>query len=90
MNEKTILTRSEQATFEIVAGEAIIIDLNSGVYFSLNEVGTEFWEMLDGAQSIGDHAAVIAAKYGVEKVMVATDLLEIAEKMGADKLVEQG
>ena len=62
MDEKTILQRSENAAFEVVAGEAILIRLDTGTYFSLNKVGTEFWEMLDGRQSISDHAAVIAEK----------------------------
>lgn len=90
MDGNTILTRSDNATFEVVADEAILIHLTTGTYFSLNKVGTEFWEMLDGRQSIGDHAAVIAAKYEVEPEMVTADLVELAGKMAADDLVVTG
>jgi hypothetical protein len=84
----TVLKRSDEAAFEVVAGEAILIRLDTGTYFSLNKVGTEFWEMLDGEQSISDHAAVIANKYEVDVEMVQGDLLELAGKMAADDLVE--
>lgn len=87
MDQHTILRRSENAVFEVVAGEAILIRLDTGTYFSLNKVGTEFWEMLDGKQSIGDQAAVIAAKYDVDITTVSADLLELAGKMAADNLV---
>lgn len=87
MDETTILKRSENATFEVVAGEAILIQLDTGTYFSLNKVGTEFWEMLDGEQTIGNHAAVIAEKYDVDTEVVKADLLELAGKMAADDLV---
>ncbi len=87
MDETTILQRSENAAFEVVAGEAILIRLDTGTYFSLNKVGTEFWEMLDGRQSISDHAAVIAEKYDVDTAMVTADLLELAGKMAQDDLV---
>ncbi len=87
MDKNSILQRAENVTFEVVADEAILIDINTGTYFSLNEVGTEFWEMLDGTQTIEQHAAVIANKYEVETDMVVADLLELAEEMAADKLI---
>jgi hypothetical protein len=87
LDETTILQRSENAAFEVVADEAILIRLDTGTYFSLNKVGTEFWEMLDGEQSISDHAAVIAEKYEVDTAMVTADLLELAGKMAQDDLV---
>jgi hypothetical protein len=87
LDETTILQRSDNAAFEVVADEAILIRLDTGTYFSLNKVGTEFWEMLDGRQSISDHAAVIAEKYEVDTAMVTADLLELAGKMAQDDLV---
>ncbi|MAU00804.1 MAG: hypothetical protein CL608_26970 [Anaerolineaceae bacterium] len=87
MDKNSILQRAENVTFEIVADEAILIDINTGTYFSLNEVGTEFWEMLDGEQTIEQHATVIAQKYEVDTSMVVDDLLELAEEMAKDKLV---
>ena len=87
MNKDSILQRAESVTFEVVADEAILIDINTGTYFSLNEVGTEFWQMLDGEQTIEQHAQTIANKYEVETDMVAADLLELANEMARDDLL---
>ena len=87
MDKNSILQRAENVTFEVVADEAILIDINTGTYFSLNEIGTEFWEMLDGQQTIEQHATTIANKYEVEVSMVVDDLLELAEEMAKDKLL---
>ena len=87
MDKNSILQRAESVTFEVVADEAILIDINSGTYFSLNEVGTEFWEMLDGQQTIEQHANAIANKYDVETSMVVDDLLELAQEMAKDQLL---
>lgn len=132
LNTDTILKRSDRATFQVVAGEAILIHLDSGTYFSLNKVGTEFWELLDGQKTIHEHAQAIAmqynqltsaiaddvrhfaehiagkyesaesvvrdirqladaitAKYHVETQRVAGDLIDLATKMAADKLVDE-
>jgi hypothetical protein len=87
MTPETVLTRSESASYEIVADEAILIDVNSGTYFSLNSVGTEFWQHIDGQQSIADIAATLAAKYAVDSQMVADDLIELATTMLNEGLV---
>ncbi|MGB1250823.1 MAG: PqqD family protein [Candidatus Promineifilaceae bacterium] len=90
LTQTSILQRSDSASYEVVAGEAILIDINTGTYFSLNKIGTEFWEMIDGTQSILAQATVVAGKYDVDVAMVSADLLEIAEKMAADGLVHVG
>lgn len=89
MDVITIIKRSENATFQTVAGEAILIDLQTGKYFSLNRVGTEFWEMLDGEQSLAQHAATLATKYNVDAEMVTADLVELAEKLVEKGLAER-
>jgi hypothetical protein len=132
LNADAVLQRSTRAAFQVVAGEAILIHLDSGTYFSLNKVGTEFWEMLDGRKTIHEHAQAIAAqynqvtnaiaddvrgfaehiagkyesaesvvrdirqladailaKYHVETQRVTGDLIELATKMAADKLVDE-
>lgn len=78
MNEQTVLQRSDNVTFQAVAGEAILIHMLTGTYFSLNEVGTEFWERLDGQQPIVAHAAAIAAKYNERTAVYAASLAQTA------------
>jgi hypothetical protein len=88
MEAATRLKRGAKATFQVVAQEAILIHMDTGTYYSLNRVGTEFWERLDGAQTLQQHAAALAGKYNVDEAMVASDLLELAEKLAAEDLVE--
>ena len=89
MDVNTKLRRSPDTTFQVVAEEAVLIHLDTGTYFSLNRIGTEFWQMLDGQQTIEQHAAALAQKYNVDQARVAADLLRLAEKMAADNLVDQ-
>jgi len=85
----TRLKRSDKATFQKVADEAILIHLETGTYFSLNNIGTEFWEMFDGEQTIQELAETVANKYDVDVEMVTSDLIELAEKLAADALLEK-
>ncbi|MBP7693528.1 MAG: PqqD family protein [Anaerolineales bacterium] len=81
------LARGPKATFQVVAEEAILIHLDTGTYYSLNRVGTELWERLDGEQTLQAHAAALAQKYTVEEARVLADLLELGGRLLAEDLV---
>ena len=83
----TVLQRSENATFEVVADEAILINMETGSYYSLNRIGTEFWALLDGQQTLTQHAAALAGKYGVPCAQVEADLMELSLRLAQAALV---
>lgn len=88
MDIMSVLKHSDQVTFQSVEGEAIIIHISSGKYFSLNKVGTKFWEMCDGRKSIADHAQLLAQKYSIDKEIIIADLLELSQNLLEKGLVE--
>jgi hypothetical protein len=88
MDASTRLKRGAKATYQVVAEEAILIHMDTGTYYSLNRVGTEFWNRLDGEQTIAQHAAALAQKYAVDEGLVVGDLLELAGKLQVEDLVD--
>ncbi len=88
MDSSTRLRHSADATYQLVADEAILIHLKTGVYYSLNEVGTVFWNLLDGARTIAECAATIAVEYASPPDVIAADLLEISADLVKEGLAE--
>jgi len=88
MDTSIRLRHSPNATFQNVADEAILIHLRTGVYYSLNEVGAAYWNMLDGTRTIADCAATIAAEYTAPVETVTADLLEISTDLVREGLAE--
>ena len=86
------LRRAADATYEVVAGEAIVIHLKTGAYYSLNEVGTAFWQMLDGARTVDDCAREIGAQAvdAPPHALIVSDLLELAQNLSRERLVSEG
>ena len=89
MQPETRLRHAPEATFQEVAGEVILIHLNTGAYYSLDEVGTAFWNLLDGQRSIGDCADTIAAEYDAPREMVLADLLELSGELKSEGLATE-
>jgi hypothetical protein len=89
VNAETRLRQSSNATYQTVEGEAILIHLQTGTYYSLNEVGTVFWELLDGTRTVADCATKIAAEYDAPVEVVTSDLLELAIDLTKEGLAEK-
>jgi len=78
---------SPNAAHQTVGEEAILINLNTGSYYSLNDTGTMFWGLLDGERTISDCAQLIATEYEVEAGIVEADLLELATDFKHEGLI---
>ena len=87
----SIYQRSPSATHQSVAGEAILIDLNTGSYYSLNETGTWLWEHLDGKRTVGELATELAIACNIPDQVDAIqgDVIELLTDLTREKLVLQ-
>jgi hypothetical protein len=83
LNQKVML--SQDALFQEVGGEGVILDLKSSSYFGLDEVGVRLWQLLQADPSLQAARAALLAEYEVEPVQLEQDL----EKL-VDQLVEAG
>lgn len=85
----SLFQRSPNATYQTVAGEAIVIDLNTGSYYSLNETGTWLWENLDGRRNVEQLAQDLADVCGIsdQADTVLSDLVELLGNLQTEKLV---
>jgi hypothetical protein len=48
---------------ETIDGEVIIINLATGTYYSLKDVGAEIWSLVDGGATAEDISASLASRY---------------------------
>lgn len=81
MDDGMRFCRADGVVFEEMAGEAVLIQMETGNYFALNRVGTEFWGMLDGKMTLEEQAKFIADKYKVELERVWVDLEALADQL---------
>lgn len=70
-----------------VAGEAVILDLTSGVYYGLNEVGAKIWNLIQQPCTIQDIQHSLLQEYDVAPEICVQDLLQILQELQAAGLV---
>ena len=68
-------------------GEAVILNLETGTYFGLNEVGTRIWALIQEHRSLGKVFEAMCAEYGASPETLKSDLLQLVEELRAKGLV---
>jgi len=57
-----------------LAGEAVLLDLASGTYFGLDEVGTRIWQLLGEHGSDEPVVAALLDEYDIDEARIRADL----------------
>jgi hypothetical protein len=78
---------SEEVTSKILDGEAIIINLSDGVYYSLVGPGTVVWAMASAGSGAEEIAGELIARYGETSDDVRADVESLLEKLVAERLL---
>jgi len=58
----------------VIEGEAVVINLASGMYYSLNGSGSVVWELLREHHSVGQTAEAVAKSFNVPYETVLSDI----------------
>src|SRR5688572_28086296 len=81
LSTQTIVSRSADHAAADLAGEVMILNLQTGAYYGLRELGARIWELLHAPRSVGDVCSTVAAEYDVDPDRCARDTVAFLEKL---------
>jgi trimethylamine:corrinoid methyltransferase-like protein len=86
MKNEAIVKRGEDTPWNIVDDEVVLLNLDSGHYYSLNESGRRVWELLDGENTIPEIINTICEEFDVEQQEAAKDINTLIDELLKEKL----
>jgi len=78
---------SAQVISEIIDGEAVMINLTTGNYYSLNETGAEIWEAIERSESVDRVVAALAARYRADRDEIERAVGLMIEELEREELI---
>ena len=72
---------SRDAIFRDINGEAVVLDLEAGIYYGLDEVGTCAWRALEDGGPLRRAFDVVLAEFDVDAATAERDLLQLAQAL---------
>ena len=71
-----------------LGGEEVLLSLDTGVYYGLNEVGAHIWGLLREAQTPAEICDRLQPDYDVDRATLERDVLQLLEEMEVEGLVQ--
>ena len=70
-----------------VSDEMVLMDLETGTYFSLDPVGARVWELLGQGMALSAVCEAIFSEYDAPRETIETDVLELCDDLVEKKLI---
>ena len=78
---------SPQVTHETIDGEAVILNLDTGSYYSVNNAAAVIWNLLDSGMSVGRIVEAISARFTGDPKEIETGVHALVEKLAEEGLI---
>ena len=84
----SVFVLSKDAIFRDLNGEAVVLDLASGAYFGLNQVGTRIWQLIEQDGRLKSVLAGLGEEYDATPQQLERDLLDLVTRLAQAGLGE--
>jgi Coenzyme PQQ synthesis protein D (PqqD) len=90
MQTMSLTTRPERKPHILkqeAAGTVVLLNLDDGRYFALDEVGGRVWDLCDGRRTVSQIAAIIGGECDAPAETIERDLAELMSDLANEDLV---
>jgi hypothetical protein len=87
--DRIILRPSPNVQDTTMEGETVLLDLSSGRYYTLNQLGSVIWEHCTGHATVRDIHAVLCDRFDVAPERALDDLVNLVNELIQEGLLQQ-
>ncbi|HEX9331828.1 MAG TPA: PqqD family peptide modification chaperone [Anaerolineales bacterium] len=84
----SIAVASSELVSANLDGEVVILGFSTGSYFSLDQVGTFVWDLIQKPQNVSDLRDAILEEYEIDPVHCERDLITLLEELVDKQLID--
>ena len=87
INYESLVTQGEEQVFCEIDGEVIILSINCGKYYCIDDIGSIIWNMLSTPVSVKTLCENLLEKFEVERSRCECDVLHLLQNLADEKLI---
>jgi hypothetical protein len=84
----SVVVASRDQVSSDLAGESVILDLSSGTYYGLDNVGHRIWHLLQEPRTVAQIVSTLLQEYDVEPERCREDVLALLRRLVDKRLIE--
>ncbi len=75
------VTLTEHTVFRELSGESVLLQLDEGIYYGLDDVGTRLWQLMLEHKQLQQAFEAALAEFDVNADDLRRDLLDLAQQL---------
>ena len=81
------LRRQEGILAQEARGQTVLLRLDDGGYYALDEVGATIWDLCDGQRNVREIVTLLCAEFDAPAETVRADVLEFIDDLRRERLL---
>ena len=78
---------NEDVLFQELQGETVLLNLATGVYLGLDQIGNRIWQLLQEHGQLSEVVGAMVQEFEVREERCSQDLLALVEQLEAQGLI---
>lgn len=83
------ISRSKHVIWNVVDGEAVLLNTQSGIYYGMNKTASAVWNLLEVPKTVEEIVLELLKRFSVEHVTLSRDIEEVVMSLGTKHLIER-
>lgn len=84
----TVVTRSEELVSSDLDGETVLMSVQNGKYYGLDEIGSRIWSLIEQPRSVSELCDILLGEFDVEREQCERDVFAFLNKLAEDDLMK--
>lgn len=85
--QSSLLPRADEVVAKVLDGEAIMVNVASGMYYNMANVGADVWELIAAGHTLAEVVTALTQRFEVTSEQAESDVLALASTLLEEKLV---
>ena len=88
IDDQTLISRSESLLVAPVHDETVMMDIPTGRYYGLDDIGSDIWKRLNSPRRFCELVEALAADYDADRATITHDVRKLVALMASHGVVK--
>lgn len=87
IDEDATVSVAENQVSSDLDGESVVLDLDQGIYYGMNELGSRVWQIIQNPVSVQEIIVTVQDEYEVDRERCKQDILSFLNQLDEQNLI---
>jgi len=84
----TVVSQIEEIVDSDIDGETVMMSIENGKYFGLDDIGSRIWELIEHPIEVSDLIDTLLERFDVDRETCERDVLKFLNELNEDRILQ--